>query len=123
MLGKVLPGGKKNKQVETSLIEEFLYPKYGPGQLWETVADEVEAMGGRLLKGCRVTGFRTAADGSLTAALYEQEGALKELEGDIFISSMPVKDLVAGLGEAAPAEARRIAAGLPTGISSPWVCW
>lgn len=57
MLGKVLPGGKKNKQVETSLIEEFLYPKYGPGQLWETVADEVEAMGGRLLKGCRVTGF------------------------------------------------------------------
>lgn len=113
MLGKVLPGGKKNKRVETSLIEEFLYPKYGPGQLWETVADEVEAMGGRLLKGCRVTGFRTAADGSLTAALYEQEGALKELEGDIFISSMPVKDLVAGLGEAAPAEARRIAAGLP----------
>ncbi|WP_304331836.1 hypothetical protein [Brachyspira innocens] len=38
----------KQKGVETSLIEKFLYPKYGPGQLWETVAKEIENMGGKI---------------------------------------------------------------------------
>ena len=35
-------GGNKERKVETSLIEEFIYPKFGPGQLWETVAEEVK---------------------------------------------------------------------------------
>ena len=43
MFSKVL--GKKEKEVETSLIEEFWYPKYGPGQLWETLAEELEKLG------------------------------------------------------------------------------
>ena len=42
------------KQVETSLIEEFYYPKLGPGQLWETAVSEVEEMGGRIYKNCKV---------------------------------------------------------------------
>ena len=40
---------QRSKRVQTSLIEEFRYPKYGPGQLWETVAAEVEKMGGKIL--------------------------------------------------------------------------
>lgn len=36
------------KKVETSLIESFMYPKYGPGQLWEEVARRVVAMGGEI---------------------------------------------------------------------------
>ena len=55
MFGKLLP--KKNRHVETSLIEEFVYPKFGPGQLWETAAAEVEKLGGHILKGCRVIGL------------------------------------------------------------------
>ena len=42
---------QRSKHVQTSLIEEFRYPKYGPGQLWETVATEVEKMGGKILLG------------------------------------------------------------------------
>ena len=48
-IGKIF-GGKKKKAVETSLIEEFWYPKYGPGQLWETLADKIEEKGGKMLK-------------------------------------------------------------------------
>ncbi len=60
MFSKLLPKSpEKKKQVETSLIEEFYYPKYGPGQLWETVADEIEQMGGKVLKGHSVQGIST----------------------------------------------------------------
>ena len=113
MLGKMLPKSKtKKREVETSLIEEFVYPKYGPGQLWETVAAEVEQRGGRILKHCRVTGFRMD-DGGIAAVEYERDGETAEMEADTVLSSMPVKDLVAGLGEAVPADIRRIAEGLP----------
>ena len=44
----------KNKKIETSLIEEFYYPKYGPGQLWECVANEIENMNGTILKNHKV---------------------------------------------------------------------
>ena len=43
---KPKPKDFKQKNVETSLIEQFLYPKFGPGQLWECVADEIIKMGG-----------------------------------------------------------------------------
>ena len=42
-------GRKNKKDVETSLIEQFWYPKFGPGQLWETLASEIEAKGGKIL--------------------------------------------------------------------------
>ena len=42
--GKIMPG-KENREVETSLIEEFKYPKLGPGQLWDVAAEEIEKKG------------------------------------------------------------------------------
>lgn len=113
MFGKLLPGKRKKKQeVETSLIEEFFYPKYGPGQLWETVAAEVEARGGRLLRGCRVSRLELS-DGVIRGVRCEKDGETHELEGALFLSSMPVKGLVAGMGDVPPADVKRIAAGLP----------
>lgn len=111
MFSKLIPG-KKNRKVETSLIEEFIYPKLGPGQLWETAAGEVESKGGIIMRGCRVTGMRTNAKDKVTTVIYEQDGVKKEMEADIFISSMPVKDLVEGMNDV-PADYRRIASGLP----------
>ncbi len=104
--------GKKQAQVETSLIEAFSYPKFGPGQLWETAAAEVEAMGGVILKGCHVTSF-DAEDGKITGVHYtEADGKACRMGADIVISSMPVKDLVAGLPEV-PENISYIANGLP----------
>lgn len=112
MFSKLIPG-KKNRKVETSLIEEFYYPKYGPGQLWETAAQKVRDMGGEIRMNAKVTKIHSDGAGKITGVTYVQEGKEITLDGDIFISSMPVKDLVAGMGEAVPAQMKRIAAGLP----------
>ena len=103
---------KKNRKVETSLIEEFQYPKLGPGQLWDVTAAEVERLGGTIIKQARVTRLHKNAENVITSLVYEKEGKEITLEGDYFISSMPVKDLVAGMNDV-PADPKRIAAGLP----------
>ena len=41
-------GALSGKSVETSLIEQFLYPTFGPGQMWETVAEQVRRLGGEI---------------------------------------------------------------------------
>ncbi len=110
VFGKIF--GSKNRKVETSLIEEFWYPKFGPGQLWETVAKEVQTAGGQILFHSNVTGFEKNPDGSVSAVLYETEAGLQRLTADIVLSSMPVKDLVAGMPDA-PKEICEIANGLP----------
>lgn len=104
-------GKKDAKKVETSLIEEFVYPKYGPGQLWETVAKEVEDMGGNVLLGAEVKKINTE-NGRIKSLDFDYEGRSVNIEGDIFISSMPLKDLVAGMN-GVPEEIAGIAAGLP----------
>lgn len=111
VFGKLLPG-KKNRKVETSLIEQFKYPKLGPGQLWDVTADEVTKLGGKILKNSKVTGFIKDERNHITALTYEHDGTTSTMEGDIFISSMPVRDLVGGMNDV-PADIAAIAAGLP----------
>ena len=96
-------------KVETSLIEQYYYPKKGPGQLWETLADEIRRRGGEIIMNTRVEKIRV--ENGRVSAVTAADG--REFTGDYFMSTMPVKDLVAGMGEAAPADVRRIAAGLP----------
>lgn len=98
--------------METSLIEEFSYPKLGPGQLWDVTAAEIEKMGGTILRHCKVTKLHKDENNHLTSLIYETEGREVTVEGDIFISSMPVKDLMAGMNDV-PKEEADIAAGLP----------
>ena len=103
---------KKNRKVETSLIEEFKYPKFGPGQLWEIAAEKVLELGGKIILNAKVVSLKKDNEGKLTSLIYEKDGAKTELSGDIFISSMPVKDLVCGMNDV-PENAFRIAKGLP----------
>ncbi len=113
MVKKILPKRKKNPQeVETSLIEEFVYPKFGPGQLWETVADRITALGGKIQKDCRVHSIQMG-DGQVTGVVYTKQGESFALDADVVISSMPLRDLVAGLGRTVPEAPAAIAAGLP----------
>ena len=102
----------KPKEVNTSLIEQFIYPKFGPGQLWEYVGAQVEAKGGKVLKGRRVTALQKEGD-RIVSVTYEQDGITHTEPCDIVISSMPLKDLVAGFGADVPDDVKRIAAGLP----------
>ena len=107
--------GKKNKsnKVETSLIEQFWYPKYGPGQLWETLASEVEKLGGEIKKGYLVQKINIG-NNKIRSVECVIDGKIEEIKGDIFISSMPVKDLVLGFaGEDVPNQMLDIAKGLP----------
>lgn len=102
----------KNRKVETSLIEEFKYPKLGPGQLWEVTAAEIEKMGGTIYKNAKVTKIHKNESNLLTGLTYLKDGQEYTMDGDYIISSMPVKDLVAGMNDV-PADEARIAAGLP----------
>ena len=101
----------KNRKVNTSLIEEFKYPKYGPGQLWEVVGEKITEMGGKIMKNTRVTSV-TVRDGKAVSGGCETDGGHIEIDADYVISSMPVKDLIAGMNDV-PEDIKRIASGLP----------
>ena len=102
-------GIKDKGEVETSLIEQFSYPKYGPGQLYEIMAEEIVRMGGSIEYGKEVAEIVT--ENGTVRSVRTTDGS--EYFADLFFSSMPVKDLIAGMGESVPAEIREIASGLP----------
>lgn len=106
VFGKILPG---RKEVETSLIEEFYYPKHGPGQLWEKALSLVQEKGGKVVFGAKVIGLDRGEDGRITAARCSDG---KVYEADEVISSMPLKELARALGDV-PANVKTIAEGLP----------
>ncbi|MBE6372383.1 MAG: NAD(P)/FAD-dependent oxidoreductase [Lentisphaerae bacterium] len=109
---KMLPQ-KENRQdrVETSLIDRFHYPKYGPGQLWEITASEFEKMGGKIIYHAQAEKINLAG-GRVRSITYIENGKETEMPCDLLISSMPLKDLAAGMNEI-PADAAEAAAGLP----------
>jgi protoporphyrinogen oxidase len=99
---------------ETSLVERFLYPKYGPGQLWERVAGRIREGGGELRLGHAAEKLRI--DGGRVSEVLVHDaanGASYAMAPDFVISSMAVKDLVAGLEPGPPENVRSIAASLP----------
>ena len=102
---------KNNKNAETSLIEQFWYPKYGPGQLWETLAKKDTENGAKILKGCKVKKINVE-NGKVHSITYIKDGKQEEIIGDIFISSMSLKDLVLGINNT-PKEISKVAEGLP----------
>ncbi len=100
------------KETETSLIERFLYPKFGPGQMWEIVAEEVDSLGGEVRMNSRVMGFHLEGNRVVAVETEETNGARRRVDGDYFISSMPIPHLVRALGEKVPVAIREIAKGL-----------
>jgi len=114
MLARAFHRKRSAEEVQTSLIEQFVYPKYGPGQLWEKVADKVQEGGGSLALQSRIVAVnvRDKRVESVTAA--GPDGTERDYPCDWFLSSMPVKDLVAALrGIDVPDDVAAAAAGLP----------
>ena len=110
ILGKTLH--LKREETETSFIEKFSYPKLGPGQLWEAAAEKIESMGGRIIKNAKVIGVKRNNLNKVTAIVYRKNGKNITIEGDYFISSMPIKDLISSMDEV-PKRYKTIAKGLP----------
>ena len=103
-------GNKDSAKIETSLIEQFIYPKYGPGQLWELVASEITKMGGEVTLGSEVIGINVV-DGKVDSVdLRDKEGLVTTRSCDYLLSSMPIKDLVNAIkGIDIPDNVKRIA--------------
>lgn len=108
-------GTKKDSQhVETSLIEQFIYPKYGPGQLWETVASDVKQMGGEVLMQHEVIGVNVQDKKVVQVVAKTTTGEEVVFDCDYFFSTMPIKDLVPAIkGIDVPEQIREIATNLP----------
>ncbi|ESU23505.1 hypothetical protein FEDK69T_16720 [Flavobacterium enshiense DK69] len=108
---------KKNnisqKDTETSLIEYFLYPKFGPGQMWETVAEKIHQQNGILKQHCRATSIRTT-ENKITGVdiLNTLTGEKEHIPLDYCISTMPVKELIKVLDYQIPKDVKNISEGL-----------
>jgi protoporphyrinogen oxidase len=101
----------EQKTTETSLIERFFYPKLGPGQMWETVADIVREKGGEIHMNARVS--RIESEGTrVTDVVAQTPNGEVRYQGDYVFSTMAIRDLIRGMGSAVPSEVQRVANGL-----------
>ena len=106
-------GSIAQKGTETSLIEQFLYPKLGPGQMWDTVAAEIRERGGEILTEMEAVKLHFA-DGRVTEieARDSRTGEIRLFPASIVFSTMPIRELVGAMEPRPPAEICEIAEGL-----------
>ena len=119
---KALGGKKKGsgdlaqKGTDTSLIERFMYPKFGPGQLWEHVADQICKKGGEIHMQWRVDRIHCSVDGGVKRVVsidaVNEKGGRQTFAGDYFFSTMPMRELVEAMDAPVPANVREVSAGL-----------
>ncbi|HMY80341.1 MAG TPA: NAD(P)/FAD-dependent oxidoreductase [Candidatus Absconditabacterales bacterium] len=99
---------KDNKQTQTSLINQFWYPKFGPGHMRETVASEFIALGGSILYHHKVIKFVQKNDGTISQVVAWHNDQEIVLDCDKVLSTMPMKYLFRGL-DRAPGELKQLA--------------
>lgn len=104
---------KAQAERETSLITRFFYPKYGPGQMWETVAKQIGKCGGELRMRTRVVGVEYAGSRVASVTLESLDtGARETVECDYLFSTMPIRELVSISRPAPPSRVHEVATGL-----------
>ena len=102
----------KYENTETSLIEEFLYPKKGPGQFYEALASKIIDMGGEIIFNQKVVSVDCQNDKISSIKTIDKDNNEKEYSCDVVFSSMPVKDLVLSMKNVEE-DICRIVSGLP----------
>ena len=101
------------KEVETSLIGQFMYPKLGPGQLWEEVAQIIKDNGGEIHHLHTVVGLKNEDDKIVSVDVKNKTtGEVKTIKGDYFFSTMPVQNLIYSFENDVPVEVKEVADGL-----------
>ncbi len=93
---------KRNQKEITSLIEEFQYPKHGPGMMWEVCRDKVVAAGTRVVMDAAVTEVRHADGRAHTVLTKGADGTLTEYPCSSVISSMPLSELLNAMSPPPP---------------------
>ncbi len=106
------PSDLRQKDTETSLIEQFLYPKLGPGQLWEIVAEKIKSLGGEIVTRQEVTAIHTDHNRVTAVTVRGEDGREQKFSGDYFFSTMPIKELVAGLQASVPENVHDVSSNL-----------
>jgi protoporphyrinogen oxidase len=102
----------QQKGTETSLIEKFLYPKYGPGQLWEHAADQIRNRGGEILLGWRANRLFVQGDRITAVEAVSDSGERRRFPADYVFSTMPVRELIDAMDTPIPREVREVSDGL-----------
>ena len=110
--GRKQSGGIAQKETETSLIEKFLYPKLGPGQLWEYAAGLVKNGSGEIHLGIQIDRINVKGKKVISVEGVNEAGERVTYTGDYFFSTMPVRDLVRAVSTTVPAEVREVSEGL-----------
>jgi protoporphyrinogen oxidase len=95
---------KRNQKEITSLIEEFRYPKYGPGMMWEACRDKVVAAGAELHMETKVRRIRHEGGRAVEVVAVKPDGTEMVFPCTDVISSMPFTKLVKGMDPAPPPE-------------------
>ena len=85
--------GKGDAVIKT-LIEEFRYPRLGPGQMWETARDQIQARGQRVLMGHPVVSVRHHDQRVTEVLVRDVAGQVRTISGKQFISTLPIRNLV-----------------------------
>jgi protoporphyrinogen oxidase len=112
--GNLGAGDVAQKGTDTSLIERFMYPKFGPGQLWEHVAGLIQTKGGEIRMGYKVDRINFNENGHHIESIdaVSEAGERINLAGDYFFSTMPMRDLFRAMNFAVPANVREVSEGL-----------
>ena len=95
---------KRNQKEITSLIEEFRYPKLGPGMMWERCAERIEELGGSVMLKHVVTDIHYANGVAVSVNAQDRAGNVHSFEASHVISTMPMNELVKSLVPPPPAE-------------------
>jgi len=113
---RAAPDEIAQKKTETSLIEKFLYPRLGPGQLWEHVSEVVRKNGGEIRFGVTIDRIRLAGNRVVSVEGVDEAGERHVFAADYFLSTMPVRDLIRAIavvpGQSVPAEVTEVSEGL-----------
>lgn len=103
----------RQKHTETSLVEQFMYPKQGTGSMWAEVARRIKEKGGEIYLNQEVERLSTSGTNITSVDILDSlSGEKKTLSGDYFFSTMPIKELVRKLDAAVPVDVREISEGL-----------
>jgi protoporphyrinogen oxidase len=105
-------GDLSQKGTDTSLIERFMYPKFGPGQLWEHVAQLVCDGGGEIHMGWKVDAIHCGGARVVSIEAVNAIGERRTFAGDYFFSTMPMRELVGAMDAPVPGNVREVSEGL-----------